>query len=89
MDADAVGEQLLLRRPLPGDRFQPLGMDSGSQKLSDFFTNEKMAARARVTWPLLFFGSQLAWVPGYRLAHPFRLRANSRRALHAQLILRS
>jgi tRNA(Ile)-lysidine synthase len=86
LDADAAGEQLMLRRLQPGDRFQPLGMPEESQKLSDLFTNEKLPQRARAAWPLLFAGNQLAWVPGYRLAHPFRLQPSSRRALHAQLM---
>jgi tRNA(Ile)-lysidine synthase len=85
LDPEEVGEELILRRRRPGDRFQPLGMASGSLKLSDFMINEKMPARARSGWPLVCKGNEIVWVPGYRLAHPYRLREHSRRALHLHL----
>jgi tRNA(Ile)-lysidine synthase len=85
LDFDASGDELLLRRPRRGDHFQPLGLSSGSMKLSDFFINEKLPRRARAGWPLLCKGEEIIWVPGYRLAQPVRLQAASRRALHVQL----
>jgi tRNA(Ile)-lysidine synthase len=85
LDFDASGDELLLRRPRRGNRFQPLGLSRGSIKLSDFFINEKLPRRARAAWPLLCNGEQIIWVPGYRLAQPVRLQAGSRRALHVQL----
>lgn len=84
LDAE-VGEELILRRRRPGDRFQPLGMASGSLKLSDFMINEKMPKRARAGWPLVCKGAEIVWVPGYRLADTYRLREQSRRTLHLQL----
>ncbi len=86
LDKDQVGEELSLRRRRPGDRFQPLGIETGSQKLADFMINEKLPRRARETWPLLCKGNDIVWVPGYRLAHPYRVRAGSRRALHVRLL---
>ncbi|MEX1071254.1 MAG: tRNA lysidine(34) synthetase TilS [Anaerolineales bacterium] len=86
LDLDTVGEELALRRRRPGDRFQPLGLARGSLKLSDFMINEKMPPRARAGWPLLCKGDEIVWVPGYRLAHPYRLRPESRRTLHVQLV---
>jgi tRNA(Ile)-lysidine synthase len=85
LDTDEVGEELILRRRRPGDRFQPLGMSSGSLKLSDFMINEKMPKRAREGWPLVCKGDEIVWVPGYRLAHPYRVRQKSRHTLHLQL----
>jgi tRNA(Ile)-lysidine synthase len=84
LDADAAGEQLSLRQPRPGDKLQPLGVD-GTQTLADLFTNAKLPRRARAAWPLLCAGDQIAWVPGHRLAHPFRLQDKTRRALRASL----
>ncbi len=86
LDKEQVGEELILRRRRPGDRFQPLGVDSGSQKLADFMINEKLPRRARETWPLLCKGNDIVWVPGYRLAHPYRMRTDSRRALHVRVL---
>ncbi len=85
LDLDATSDDLLLRCPRAGDRFQPLGLARGSIKLSDFFINEKLPRRARAGWPLLCKGEQVIWVPGYRLAHAARLQAGSRRALHVRL----
>ncbi len=64
---------LCVRTRRPGDRLQPLGMGGRSQKLSDFMINVKMPQRARAHWPLVTAGDELVWVPGYRLADPFRL----------------
>lgn len=85
LDHDRVGDELVLRRRRPGDRFQPLGMQTGSQKLADFFINEKLPRRARDGWPLLCKGEEIVWVPGHRLAHTFRLRPESRRVLKLSL----
>ena len=74
LDADSLPVPLELRPPRPGDRFQPLGLHGHSQKLSDFFVNAKLPARARRHWPLLCSGQTLIWVPGFRPAEAFRLR---------------
>ncbi|HEX8991050.1 MAG TPA: tRNA lysidine(34) synthetase TilS, partial [Anaerolineales bacterium] len=81
LDADSVPDGLELRVRRPGDRFEPLGMDGHSQKLSDFFVNVKLPARARDRWPLVCAGDKVIWVPGYRPAHRYRLRHESRDVL--------
>jgi len=85
LDADRLPGSLELRRRKPGDRFEPLGLDGHSQKLSDFMVNEKMPARARERWPLLCAGDTVIWVPGYRPAHPFRVTSASRSFLYFSL----
>jgi len=85
LDRDRVGDDLVLRRRHPGDRIQPLGMDDGSLKLADFMVNEKMPKRARDGWPLLCKNGEIIWMPGYRLAHPYRLRDDTNRAIHVSL----
>jgi tRNA(Ile)-lysidine synthase len=85
LDADSLPGSLELRRRKPGDRFEPLGLDGHLQKLSDFMVNEKMPARARERWPLLCAGDTVIWVPGYRLAHPFRVTSASRSFLYFSL----
>jgi len=73
LDADALGENLILRPRHSGERFQPLGMNGKSMKLSDFFINEKLPKRVRDRYPLLCVGNEIAWVPGFRPAHQFRV----------------
>jgi len=76
---------LTVRPPLPGDRFQPLGMDNHSIKLSDFFINEKIPRRARRHWPLVCLGDGIAWISGCRIAHPHRLTSDSTRCISLRL----
>ncbi len=85
LDADALNGELVLRVRRDGDRFEPLGLDGHSQKLSDFFTNVKVPKRARERWPLLCAGEKVAWIPGHQPAYPFRLTKSSRRILYFTL----
>ncbi len=85
LDAEQLPEGLELRARRPGDRFEPLGLEGHSQKLSDFMVNEKVPQRARERWPLLCSGNEVIWVPGYRPAHPFRLTPVSRKIVYFAL----
>jgi tRNA(Ile)-lysidine synthase len=85
LDVHTISAPLVLRCSIRGERFQPLGMQGHSIKLSDFWTNQKIPRRLRAGWPLVVCGDQIAWIPGLRLAHPFQLNQNTRRALHLRL----
>lgn len=85
LDSAHIPGQLFLRRPNPGDRFQPYGMDGHSVKLSDFWINQKHPRRARDAWPLIVSENQILWVPGFRLAHLVRIQENTRKALHLRM----
>lgn len=74
LDAEELPQSFELRARHHGDHFSPLGMDDHSQKLSDFFVNEKLPHRARDRWPLLCAGDEIVWVPGFRPAHRHRLK---------------
>jgi tRNA(Ile)-lysidine synthase len=82
LDVEKVPVSLELRVRHQGDVFAPLGMGGHSQKLSDFFVNEKMPQRARDHWPLLCAGNEIIWVPGYRPAHPYRLTETTKKAVY-------
>lgn len=74
VDADhAPAGQLYLRTRWPGDRFQPLGMDGHSLKLSDFFINLKIDEGLRDGWPLVVCGDDIVWVAGLRLDERFKV----------------
>ena len=85
LDADILPEPLSVRCAHAGQRFQPLGMFEGSQKLSDFWVNVKLPRRVRAGWPVVFSGDEIVWLPGFRLAHPFRLGDASKAILHLRL----
>ncbi len=76
---DLGGRQPLLgvRLRRPGERFLPLGMKGQSLKISDFMINKKIPQRARDGWPLVCIAGEIIWVPGYRLAHPYRITEKS------------
>ncbi len=76
---------LNIRPRLSGDRFQPLGMGEKSMKISDFMINEKIPQRARVGWPLVCSGDEIVWVPGFRLAHPYRITEKSQQIVKLAL----
>lgn len=82
LDAAELPESFDLRMRHQGDHFSPLGMEGHSQKLSDFFVNEKLPQRARDRWPLLCVGNEIVWVPGFRPAHRYRLKETTREVLY-------
>lgn len=63
VDADQVGADLWLRRPRPGDRFQPLGM-TGTKKLQDLLVDAKVPRGRRTTLPVVECARGLLWVAG-------------------------
>jgi tRNA(Ile)-lysidine synthase len=81
LDADLSGNSFIVRPRRPGDAFSPLGMNRQTVKLREFFINVKIPRRARSRWPLVCAGEQIAWVPGFRLAHPFRITEKTRRVI--------
>lgn len=85
LDADLAAGRFTVRGRRRGDRFQPLGMEQGSVKLSDFFINVKLPRRARDRWPLVCAGDEIVWIPGYRIAHRFRVTDQTRRVLKLAL----
>ena len=85
LDEAALVGELNVRRPRPGDRFQPLGMDGHSMKLSDFWINHKLPRRARAAWPLVVDEAQIVWIPGFRPAHICRVSAQTHTVLHLRV----
>ncbi len=82
---DSLERPLKVRSRQPGDRFRPLGLGGHTIKLADFMINVKMPVRARRRWPLVISGTEIVWVPGFRLAHPYRLQAENREVVHLRL----
>jgi len=78
LDADTVQMPLRLRTRRSGDRFWPYGME-GPMRLSDFLVNVRLPRWVRDRWPLVFSGDTLVWVPGYRIAHPYRVTPSTQK----------
>jgi len=62
---------LVLRSPLPGDRFRPSGM-KGTKKLQDLFVDLKLPREARQNTVVLVKGTELLWVVGVRRCEGWR-----------------
>lgn len=81
LDLDRTGTDLLIRSRRPGDRFVPLGMGT-PKSLQDFFVDARVPRSQRDQVPLVLAGEAIVWVAGWRVDECFRLRPESRRALH-------
>jgi tRNA(Ile)-lysidine synthase len=76
-----------LRHWLPGDVFQPLGMDGKHQKLQDFFTNQKHSRYDKdKTWILVNGDGAIIWVLGFRPDERFKIRPDSSKGLKINYI---
>lgn len=80
LDFERTGPRLQVRNRREGDRFQPLGMET-PKKLQDFMTDSKIPRSWRDRVPLLCAGDRIAWVVGWRIGHPFRVRDETRKML--------
>ncbi len=73
---------LAVRNWKPGDRFQPLGA-VGTQKLQDFFINQKIPLTERHRIPLLVTADdRIVWVMGFRAADHFKITDPNSPAWH-------
>lgn len=77
---------LVVRQPVEGERWSPLGMVHKHQKMSDFLINKKIPRAARSFWPVVCSGGSILWVAGLRIAQAWRLTGDEGEVLHLQLI---
>jgi len=85
-DLETLVFPLLIRSFRPGDRFTPLGMD-GTQKLKDFFINQKIPQIERTRCPLLVSGGKILWIAGYRTAEFAKVSEVSQKLLKVEFFL--
>ena len=76
-DADKLHFPLILRNWEAGDYFYPIGL-KGKQKLSDFFTKQKVDRYTKERVPLLCCDGDIAWVVGMRADDRFKITAYTR-----------
>jgi tRNA(Ile)-lysidine synthase len=86
LDYDTLRMPLIVRSRKEGERWQPLGMREHTQKLSDFFINEKIPEHLRDIWPLICSGERIAWVVGLRPSELFKITKATRCVLRLKLI---
>lgn len=73
LPADRLVFPMELRHWRHGDRFHPLG-SKGSQKLSDFFNNNKIDNFTKKKILLLCIGTEIVWIVGFRSSEKFKIK---------------
>lgn len=82
---DKIVHPLIIKTRSAGDRIKPIGMSTGSMKLSDLMINEKIPARVRSRWPILYTGKEVLWVPGMKLNHFYRISRETQNVARIRL----
>jgi tRNA(Ile)-lysidine synthase len=85
MDVSVLDLPLIARARVPGDYIRPFGLYGHSIKISDLMINLKLPKQARATWPLICSGSEIVWVPGYRMSELARIKQSTSRVIHLRL----
>lgn len=67
-----AGRKITVRSWQPGDKIKPMGM-RGSRKLKDIFIDLKIPAEIRASVPVFACGSEIVWLPGYRVAQGWEI----------------
>jgi len=79
IDLDRLYPPLWVRAPLPGDKFNPLGMGDRETPLNDFFRGRQVPRDRRARTPLVCDRLGIVWVVGHRIAHRVRLTESTTR----------
>ena len=79
----ATEEKIVVRSRRPGDWFAPMGMD-GTKKLQNYFVDEKIPVQDRDRIPLLCVGTEVLWIPGYRLSETCRVTPETKTVLSVE-----
>lgn len=81
LDFASTGNQLIVRKRRPGDRFQPLGMNQ-FKKLQDFMVDVKVPRFWRDRIPLVCSPQHVIWVVGWRIDERVKVKNNTENILH-------
>ncbi|MFZ0545212.1 MAG: tRNA lysidine(34) synthetase TilS [Candidatus Promineifilaceae bacterium] len=83
-----IGEtdSLVVRPRLPGERFQPLGMNGHTKSVKETMIDRKIPAQLRPRWPIVASSSHLLWIAGHLIDQRACLHPNSRHILKLSLV---
>ena len=85
LDAGSITAPLILRHPISGDRFEPLGMPKQTMKLTDLFINLKIPKRYRENYPILTHNGKIIWILGLRRAEALKIDQASKEMITLKL----
>jgi len=72
---------LYVRSRMPGEKFQPLGMDGRSASVQDVMVNRKLPASLRDRWPIVETEEHLLWLVGLQTDERGKVTKRSRRII--------
>jgi tRNA(Ile)-lysidine synthase len=84
-DADDVSFPLIVRNPLPGDRFRPWGL-RGTRKLKKVLIDLKIPKDLRKQLPLLLKDDTILWIPRVRRSDAAPIHGATRRILDVSIV---
>jgi tRNA(Ile)-lysidine synthase len=77
ISAPSLQPPLFIRRPVAGDRFEPLGLKGNTTPLADFFRARKVSRQLRATTPLVCDARGIVWVVGHRIAERVKITSDT------------
>lgn len=86
LDLDRVVLPLIVRPPIPGDRFTPLGAP-GSQKVKKFFIDHHISRADRVGVPVLADTKGIVWLVGRRIDERVKVTSQTTQILRIEFFL--
>lgn len=84
IDGSSLSGPLFVRTKRPGDRIQPLGMQT-EKKVQDIFVDQHVPRAVRATLPLFFSDVHCLWVAGCCLDHRVRITDDTQHIVHLSI----
>lgn len=84
IDVEKLQGEFYLRKWQNGDRFWPTGM-SGSQLLSNYFTNHKFSAKEKEDQWILCSGNDIVWIVNQRVDRRFAANKDSQQLIRVRI----
>ncbi|MCQ2507844.1 MAG: tRNA lysidine(34) synthetase TilS [Dorea sp.] len=84
-DYDIVKNTVMIRHRKPGD-YLTINLDGGTQRLKQYFINEKIPQKNRDKIWLLADGSQIMWIKGYRHSMQYQVTMETKRILEVTFL---
>ena len=82
-DLDRAGKKLAIRRRLPGDCFQPLGI-AQPKKLNVFMIDARIPRAWRPRIPIVCAGDRILWVVGFRIDERYKVLPDTKNVLRLE-----
>lgn len=80
VDADKLFWPLTIRNYRQGDKIKPIGL-SGSKKLSDYFTDQKIPVHLRSHKMVILSGDEIIWIVGEMVSDKVKLTESTKKVL--------